>query len=193
MQVDVVSVQGGEMFQAKRMNMPVRMEFSIARRKLVSATRASCACMTIPEAVGLVLLSGLGDYGELCILDMGQPIKIVDLASHMITMAGYIPGVDIKIEFTGLRPGEKLYEEIMTEEEEESHVVRDRVYAATAPDPPLQLAEHLDDLHRAADRGDRDSIFRILESLIPTFQPFQQPQPSQPAAPPLAIGVGPTH
>jgi len=167
----------------------------IERGGPVSVTHPECRryFMTIPEAVGLVLLSGLGDYGELCILDMGQPIKIVDLASHMITMAGYIPGVDIKIEFTGLRPGEKLYEEIMTEEEEESHVVRDRVYAATAPDPPLQLAEHLDDLHRAADRGDRDSIFRILESLIPTFQPFQQPQPSQPAAPPLAIGVGPTH
>ena len=79
--------------------------------------------MTIREAVGLVLQAGYGDYGELCVLDMGEQIKIVDLARHMITMAGHVPDVDIAIEFTGLRPGEKLYEELLTEEEERTHQV----------------------------------------------------------------------
>ncbi|OYV67193.1 MAG: capsule biosynthesis protein CapD, partial [Deltaproteobacteria bacterium 21-66-5] len=69
--------------------------------------------MTIREAVGLVLQVGYGDYGEMCVLDMGEQIKIVDLARHMITMAGQVPDVDIAIEFTGLRPGEKLYEELL--------------------------------------------------------------------------------
>ena len=72
--------------------------------------------MTIPEAVGLVLQAGLGGHGELCVLDMGEPIRIVDLARHMITMAGLVPDDDIPIVFTGLRPGEKLHEELMTEE-----------------------------------------------------------------------------
>src|SRR5664280_2783545 len=74
--------------------------------------------MTVREAVGLVLQAGYGDYGELCVLDMGEQIKIVDLARHMVTMAGQVPDADIAIEFTGLRPGEKLYEELLTEEEE---------------------------------------------------------------------------
>ncbi|MEJ2189277.1 MAG: nucleoside-diphosphate sugar epimerase/dehydratase, partial [Acidobacteriota bacterium] len=74
--------------------------------------------MTVSEAVGLVLRAAYGDYGELCVLDMGEQIRIVDLARHMITMSGLVPDVDIPIVYTGLRPGEKLYEELLTEEEE---------------------------------------------------------------------------
>jgi FlaA1/EpsC-like NDP-sugar epimerase len=84
--------------------------------------------MTIEEAVGLVLLSGLGKYGDLCILDMGEQIKIVDLARHMITMAGLVPEQDIKILFTGLREGEKLSEDLMTEQEEASQKVREKIF-----------------------------------------------------------------
>ena len=83
--------------------------------------------MTIEEAVGLVLLAGLGKYGELCILDMGDQIKILDLARHMITMAGLIPEQDIKIVFTGLRPGEKLHEDLMTEQEEATQKAREKI------------------------------------------------------------------
>ncbi len=75
--------------------------------------------MTIPEACQLVLqASAVGAGGQICVLDMGQPLKIVDLARHLIQLAGLVPNQDIKIEFTGVRPGEKLYEEITSVRDE---------------------------------------------------------------------------
>jgi FlaA1/EpsC-like NDP-sugar epimerase len=75
--------------------------------------------MTIPEAVQLVLEAEvMGKGGEIFLFDMGEPVKIADLAANMIKMAGLIPGKDIQIVYTGLRPGEKLYEELLNAEEE---------------------------------------------------------------------------
>ena len=74
--------------------------------------------MTIPEACMLVLEAGImGNGGEIYIFDMGSPVKIVKLAHKMIRLAGFTPEVDIKIEYTGLRPGEKLYEELLNQKE----------------------------------------------------------------------------
>src|SRR5262249_23213938 len=111
---------------------PVLKE-QIERGGPVTVTHPECTryFMTIPEAVGLVLLAGLGGYGELCILDMGEPIRIADLAAHMITMAGLVPGTDIPIVFTGLRPGEKLAETLLTEEEERTPQDRTQNFLAT--------------------------------------------------------------
>ena len=75
--------------------------------------------MTIPEAVSLVLQAGAyAKGGEIFVLDMGEPVRILDLAKNMIKLSGYRPGEDIEIKFTGLRPGEKMYEELLIEQEE---------------------------------------------------------------------------
>ena len=87
--------------------------------------------MTIPEAVNLVLQCGaLAKGGEIFILDMGEPVKIVELAEKMIRLSGYEPDVDIQIKFTGLRPGEKLYEELLIDEDNLKKTDKDRIFVA---------------------------------------------------------------
>jgi FlaA1/EpsC-like NDP-sugar epimerase len=132
--------------------------------------------MTIREAVGLVLQAGYGDYGELCVLDMGEQIKIVDLARHMITMAGHVPDVDIAIEFTGLRSGEKLYEELLTEEEERTHQVDRKVFVAKCPPPPEDLDSRVGELANAAASEDGDRVRAVLRTLV---RSYQCPMPSK--------------
>ena len=87
--------------------------------------------MTIPEACLLVLEAGsMGKGGEILIFDMGEPVKIVDLARRMIQLAGFIPDVDIAIKFTGLRPGEKLYEELLLSKENTIPTYHDKIMIA---------------------------------------------------------------
>jgi len=129
--------------------------------------------MTIAEAVGLVLQAGYGDYGELCVLDMGEQIRIDDLARHMITMAGLVPDVDVPIVYTGLRPGEKLHEELLTEEEERTSRVGDKIFTASCPPPPEDLEATLSALARAAAAERHDDVVAILRALVPSFQPRQ--------------------
>ena len=87
--------------------------------------------MTIPEACQLVLEAGaMGKGGEIFIFDMGKPVKILDLAKKMIRLAGYKPGVDIKIAFTGLRPGEKLYEELLNKKEKTMPTTNEKIMVA---------------------------------------------------------------
>lgn len=87
--------------------------------------------MTIPEACQLVLEAGMmGEGGEIFIFDMGKPVKILDLAKKMIRLAGYKPGVDIKIAFTGLRPGEKLYEELLNKKEKTMPTTNEKIMVA---------------------------------------------------------------
>ncbi len=125
--------------------------------------------MTIDEAVGLVLTAAYRDFGELCVLDMGEQIPILDLARHMITMTGQIPDVDIQIEFTGLRPGEKLFEELLTEEEESVHQVHEKIFAAQSPPPPEDLSERLEELKNFAFSEDTRGVRRCLEDLVPSY------------------------
>lgn len=98
--------------------------------------------MTIPEAVQLVIQAGaLAKGGEIFVLDMGEPVKILDLARDMIRLSGLEPGVDIKIEFTGLRPGEKLYEEIMLNEEGLTATKYKKIYIAKPTFSDIALFE----------------------------------------------------
>jgi FlaA1/EpsC-like NDP-sugar epimerase len=144
----------------------------IARGGPVTVTHPECTrfFMTIPEAAGLVLLAGLGDYGDLCVLDMGAPIRIAELARSMITLAGLVPGDDVAIVYTGLRPGEKLNEEVLTEDEERSQVVRNRVRVTHGLPPPADLGERLDDLRRLAEAGERERTLEALRGLVPTYR-----------------------
>jgi FlaA1/EpsC-like NDP-sugar epimerase len=129
--------------------------------------------MTIPEAVGLVLLAGLGDYGQLCVLEMGEPIRIADLAKHLITMSGRLPETEIAIVYTGMRPGEKLHEELLTEQEEQTLTVRNRIRVARSPVPPRDFSARLAELRLLADNGDREGVLRALHALVPSYRRTQ--------------------
>ncbi|MCH9646983.1 MAG: polysaccharide biosynthesis protein [Deltaproteobacteria bacterium] len=125
--------------------------------------------MTISEAVGLVLRAAYGNYGELCILEMGSQIRILDLARHMITMSGKTPELEIGIEFTGLRPGEKLFEELLTDEEGKTRKIDEKILVAESSPPPVDLADRLLWMIKAAQEEDRESTLATLESLVPSY------------------------
>jgi FlaA1/EpsC-like NDP-sugar epimerase len=147
----------------------------IARGGPVTVTHPECTryFMTIPEAVGLVLLAGLGDYGQLCVLEMGEPIRIADLAKHLITMSGRLPETEIAIVYTGMRPGEKLHEELLTEQEEQTLTVRNRIRVARSPVPPRDFSARLAELRLLADNGDREGVLRALHALVPSYRRTQ--------------------
>jgi len=146
----------------------------IERGGPITVTHPDCTryFMTISEAVGLVLIAGLGGYGELCVLDMGEPIRIADLAAHMITMAGAAAGKDIEIKFTGLRPGEKLFETLMTEAEEQTHSVRKKIFVAKSPPPPTDLPKMLKQLMRIAEGGNSAAVRDAIKELVPSYTPM---------------------
>lgn len=126
--------------------------------------------MTIPEAVSLVLQAGAYAHGgEIFVLDMGEPVKIADLAKNLIRLSGYTLGVDMEIKYTGLRPGEKLYEEILTKEEGLEKTDNDLIYIGK----PLEFNEvhflsQLKELEEAASDESRD-IKEIVSKVVPTY------------------------
>ncbi|MEO7189962.1 MAG: nucleoside-diphosphate sugar epimerase/dehydratase [Vicinamibacterales bacterium] len=127
--------------------------------------------MTIPEAVGLVLKAAYGDYGELCVLNMGEPIRILDLARQMIAMAGHIPDVGIPIVITGLRPGEKLNEELVDDDEVVTVEALGTIKVVTGQPPPPNLWDVVAELDEAASREDEGQVLRLLHTLVPSYQP----------------------
>ena len=138
----------------------------------VTVTHPDCRryLMTIPEAVGLVILAGLSGYGDLCILEMGEPMRILDLARLMITMAGGTPGEDVPIVFTGLRPGEKVDEELMTQEEaESSRRLRDMIRVIDTPAPTPDVLARIRWIEELARDGQRDALLRGIQALFPTY------------------------
>jgi FlaA1/EpsC-like NDP-sugar epimerase len=150
----------------------------IQRGGPITVTHPDCTryFMTIPEAVGLVVLAGLGGYGELCILDMGAPVRIAELAENMITMAGLVPGRDISIVYTGLRPGEKLEETLLSEEEERTQLIRNRIKVAQSPAPPADFQARLELLGRTARAGDAFGVKLALCDLLPAYTPAGAPE-----------------
>lgn len=128
--------------------------------------------MTIPEAVSLVLLAGAYAHGgEIFVLDMGSPVKIDTLARNLIKLSGLVPDVDIKIEYTGLRPGEKLYEEKLMAEEGLKRTPNKLIHIGNPiPFDTAEFRAQLEDLMTAAYDND-DDIRTIVEKMVPTYIP----------------------
>ncbi|WP_028457952.1 nucleoside-diphosphate sugar epimerase/dehydratase [Chloroflexus sp. Y-396-1] len=145
--------------------------------------------MTIPEAVQLTLQAAvLGKGGEVFVLDMGEPIRIVDLARDMIELSGLKVGRDIDIVFTGLRPGEKLYEELFVEGEEYERTDHAKIFIARNASRfvPRALAEQIRVLETAAINDNKEVILHVLHRLVPTFKqpipvPMAEPKPQEQA------------
>jgi FlaA1/EpsC-like NDP-sugar epimerase len=147
--------------------------------------------MTIPEAVQLVLQAGaIGKGGEVFVLDMGQPVKIVDLASDLIRLSGLEPGLDIEIKFTGTRPGEKLYEELFFNSENASPTSHPKVLRARNATLPAGISIIVDRLLAEA-RGCKsdDEIRALLRRLVPDYAPAVGPMTRPPATRPAVAAI----
>lgn len=127
--------------------------------------------MTIPEAVQLVLEAcTMGHGGEIFVFDMGNPVKIVDLAKKMIRLNGLVPEKDIKIEFTGLRPGEKLYEEVLSESEKTIGTYHDKIRIAKVPRASyFEMLKDILDLIASCEQNDAYLVVKKMKQMIPEF------------------------
>lgn len=128
--------------------------------------------MTIPEASQLVIQAGaMAQGGEIFILDMGKPVKILDLARDLIRLSGFEPDVDIPIKFTGMRPGEKLYEELLTAEEGTSATKHKRIFVAKPNPIDNEKVEEI--IYTVRERGSylsKDEVIQLLQTVIPAFR-----------------------
>ena len=138
--------------------------------------------MTISEACQLVLEAGfMGDDGQIFVFDMGEQVKIVDLAHKLIQLSGLVPGIDIKIEYTGTRPGEKLYEELCLDDEVHLPTMHQKIKrfagnGLTAADMLLSTRK----LMKLCQTGDEAGVMRVLEELVPEYRPARRILPFTP-------------
>ncbi|MBK9795796.1 MAG: polysaccharide biosynthesis protein [Holophagaceae bacterium] len=172
-----VSVRFGNVLGSRGSVVPIFRE-QIERGGPITVTHPDMTryFMTIPEASQLVLQAGLlGDSGKVYVLDMGEAVKIADLASEMARLSGLTPGRDIEIQYTGLRPGEKLYEELFMDQERSSTRLHAKVFETNPQGIPSdKLFEGLEGFRKAVrlPYGQRQpEIVRLLQWLVPTYTP----------------------
>lgn len=127
--------------------------------------------MTIPEACQLVIEAGvMGQGGEIFVFDMGKPVKIVDLAKKMIQLSGKIPNVDIQTVFTGLRPGEKLYEELLNNSENTRPTYHEKILIAQVREYDFPLVSN--QINELIERAERHYVYEsvaLMKELVPEF------------------------
>jgi len=169
-----VAVRFGNVLGSRGSVVPFFQE-QIARGGPVTVTHPEITrfFMTIPEAVQLVLqAAALGKGGEIFVLDMGKPVRILDLARDLIRLAGLEEGRDIEIQFTGLRPGEKLYEELFLPGEIYHPTAHNKIFVCDGhPPAPESLEAHLAALLTAARKGESTLIPQLLQRLVPEYHP----------------------
>ncbi len=199
-----VTVRFGNVLDSAGSVIPIFRE-QIARGGPVTVTHPDMCrfFMTIPEASQLVLQAGaMGRGGEIFVLDMGQPVKVVDLARDMIRLSGLEVGRDIELTFTGVRPGEKLYEELRCDSERQLPTQHNKILIAESQQLDLSyLRKILFDLEKTVD-SPTSAISDLLQSIVPQYQPaitnqhfphnpsatahLSNPKPPQPAPSPEA-------
>lgn len=128
--------------------------------------------MTIPEACELVLQAGtMGDGGEIFVFDMGDPVKILDLATRMIKLSGFEPNIDIKIIYTGLRPGEKLYEELLSDDAKTLPTHNDKIMISKDPSMEFPTVDSLTKhIVKASLMKDKVEVVKLLKIIVPEFR-----------------------
>ena len=172
-QTKFVMVRFGNVLDSNGSVVP-RFRKQIAERKPITVTHPDITryFMSIPEAARLVIQAGaLGKGGEVFLLDMGEPIKIYDLAQQMIKLSGLEVGKDIELKITGLRPGEKLYEELLIDTESSTPTCHPKIYAAKEEMMRwCQLEKPLYNLLETARQGDQQKMMKLLHWLVPEFQ-----------------------
>lgn len=165
-----VSVRFGNVLGSRGSVVPF-FQRQIARGGPVTVTHEDIRryFMTIPEAVQLVLqAAALGCCGETFVLDMGEPVKIVDLAADLIRLSGLEVGKDVEIVFTGLRPGEKMFEELFLDGEQYGRTAHEKIFIARNGGPPLGATDHrVLELVVAAEDGDLGRAQQLLNALVP--------------------------
>lgn len=164
-----VSVRFGNVLGSRGSVIPLFKE-QIRRGGPVTITdpRMTRYFMTIPEAAQLVLQAGgMRINGAVFVLDMGEPVRIVDMARDLIRLCGLEPDRDIKIQFTGQRPGEKLFEELLTPQEDTQATRHDKIFVAKGDPIPQDLMQVAEELMGMAEKGDKGAIREIMERIIP--------------------------
>jgi len=126
--------------------------------------------MTIPEAVSLVLQAGAyANGGEIFVLDMGKPVRIYDLAKDLIKLSGFIPDKDIEIKITGLRPGEKLFEELLSAEDGTEETCHEKIFTAKLKKVSKEKMDMW--VQKLLEQADEENVVGMLKKVVPTYTP----------------------
>jgi FlaA1/EpsC-like NDP-sugar epimerase len=134
--------------------------------------------MTIPESAQLILQAGaIGSGGEIFVLKMGTPVRIDDMARDLIRMSGLKPGLDIEIRYIGLRPGEKIYEELITEGEGIQETQHEDIMVLNCENGSClsEISGQIEELVRLAETCDAEGIKKALKSIVPEYSPWRDP------------------